>query len=321
MAERNAATATVPGVPSPFAHFPAPVRAWLQAIRIFSFTASVIPILVGSALALVDDEFDVSLFLLMLLASVACHAGANLANDYFDHRKGIDTPESLGPSKVIQQGLLTPEQVKRGMIIAFGIATAFGLLIVAQSGWQILALALASLAAAYLYTGGPKPLGYIALGELVVLIFMGPVMVVGAYYVLTGDVTATSVLVSLPIAMLVAVILHANNVRDIPLDRAAGKITLAILLGRRGATYEYWLLAGGAYLFTVVTVLTRPELWPVLLVFMTSPMAYRLCRNIAVGADAPALNRVLRATAGLHMRFGSLFALGLLLAAVIDRLS
>ena len=120
--------------------------------------------------------------------------------------------------------------------------------------------------------------------------------------------------------MLVAAILHANNVRDIPLDRAAGKVTLAILLGRRGATYEYWFLVGGAYLLTVITVVIRPELWPVLLVFLTAPVAYRLCRNIAVGSDAPALNRVLRATAGLHMRFGSLYALGLLLAAVIDRL-
>lgn len=320
MAHRNTATATMPGMPSPFAHLPAPVRVWLQAIRIFSFTASIIPILVGSALALVENEFDLLLFVVMLLASVSCHAGANLANDYFDHRKGIDTAESLGPSKVIQQGLLTPEQVKRGMVVAFGIATALGLVIVAQTGWEIFALALASLAAAFLYTGGPKPLGYIALGELVVLIFMGPVMIVGAYYVLADDVTVTSLLVSLPIAMLVAVILHANNVRDIPLDRAAGKATLAILLGRRGATYEYWALVGAAYALTVVTVVTRPDLWPVLLVFLTAPVAYRLCHNIAVGSDAAALNRVLRATAGLHMRFGMLFACGLLVAAVVDRL-
>jgi 1,4-dihydroxy-2-naphthoate octaprenyltransferase len=300
---------------------PAPVRVWLQAIRIFSFTASIIPILVGSALALVDDQFDLPLFVVMLLASVACHAGANLANDYFDHRKGIDTSASLGPSKVIQQGLLTAEQVKRGMIVAFGIATVLGLIVVAQTGWEIFALALASLAAAYLYTGGPKPLGYIALGELVVLIFMGPVMIVGAYYVHTGDVTAVSVLVSLPIAMLVAAILHANNVRDIPLDRAAGKKTLAIVLGRRGATYEYWILVCGAFLLTVIAVVTRPELWPVLLVIPTAPVAFRLCRNIAIRADAHALNRVLRATAGLHMRFGTLYALGLLLAAIVDRLS
>jgi len=295
-------------------------RIWLQAVRIFSFTASVIPILVGSALALYDRAFDVPLFLLMLLASVACHAGANLANDYFDHAKGIDTPESLGPSKVIQQGLLTPKQVKRGMGVAFGIATVLGLAIVAQTGWEILALALASLAAAYLYTGGPKPLGYIALGEATVFLFMGPVMVTGSYYVHTGSVTWPSILVSLPVGLLVAVILHANNVRDIELDRAASKTTLATLLGRRGATIEYWLLVGGSYVATLAVISTAPRLWPVLLVAGTLPVAIRLCCAVSTGADSPALNRVLRATAGLHLRFGALFTAGLLLSALIDRL-
>ncbi len=297
-----------------------PLRIWLQAIRIFSFTASVIPILVGSALALYDRECDLPLFLLMLVASVACHAGANLANDYFDHARGIDTPESLGPSKVIQLGMLSPAQVKRGMVVAFAIATVLGLLIVTQTGWVILALALAILAAAYFYTGGPRPLGYIALGEVTVFIFMGPVMILGAYFVLTESLTWTSFLVSLPVGLLVALILHANNVRDIDLDRAAAKTTLATILGRRGETYKYWLLAGGAYVAILVVLVVTPALWPIAIVAATIPLAARLCRNVASGSDAPALNRVLRATAGLHLRFGALLTLGLLIATVIDRL-
>lgn len=300
---------------------PPAVRIWLQAVRIFSFTASIIPILVGSSLALVDDAFDTPLFLVMLLASVACHAGANLANDYFDHRKGIDTPDSLGPSKVIQQGLLSPEQVRTGMVVAFSIATALGLYVVFRTGWGILVLALASLAAAYLYTGGPKPLGYIALGEIVVLIFMGPVMIAGAHYVLTGSVTGLAIMLSLPVGFLVAAILHANNVRDIPLDRAAGKITLATLLGRRGATYEYWGLVGGAFALTLLVVAVRPDLWPVLATFGSLPIAVRQCRAISSGEDAPELNRVLRSTAGLHLRFGTLLTLGLLGAALLDRIT
>lgn len=300
---------------------PSTLRVWLQAVRIFSFTASVIPIMVGSALALYDRAFHVPLFLLMLFASVACHAGANLANDFFDHQKGIDTPESLGPSKVIQQGLLTPAQVKLGMIVAFGIATFLGLVIVTQTGWEILALALASLAAAYLYTGGPKPLGYVALGEATVFIFMGPIMITGAYYVLTDGVTLPSVLISAPIGLLVAAILHANNVRDIDLDRTAGKTTVATLLGRRGATYEYWLLTGGAYLATIGAIVAEPRLWPIVIAGATVPFAFRLSRGVAVGADPPALNQVLRGTASLHMRFGALYTCGLLLAALFDRLT
>jgi 1,4-dihydroxy-2-naphthoate polyprenyltransferase len=159
---------------------PSTRRIWFRAVRFSSFTASAIPILIGAGLALVDRTFDALLFVLVLAASIACHAGANLANDYFDHVKGIDTPESLGPSRVIQRELLTPRQVRRGMFVAFGIATALGLAIVAQTGWEVLALALASLGAAYFYTGGPKPLGYLALGEATVLALMGPVMVGGA---------------------------------------------------------------------------------------------------------------------------------------------
>ena len=298
---------------------PTPWRVWLQAVRIFSFTASVIPILVGSALAIVERSFHLPLFVAMVVASIACHAGANLANDYFDHARGIDTPESLGPSKVIQQGLLSPTAVRNGMLVAFAFATIVGLAIVAAAGWQILVLALASLAAAYFYTGGPKPLGYVALGELTVFVFMGPVMVGGAFYVLTETITRTSLLVSIPIGLLVAAILHANNIRDIDLDRAAGKVTLATIFGRNGANLEYRLLVGGAYLAIISVVVNDGRLWPSLVVFLTLPTAVALIRLVCTAPDAPTLNVVLRRTAGLHLRFGVLTTVGLLLAAIIDR--
>jgi 1,4-dihydroxy-2-naphthoate octaprenyltransferase len=294
-------------------------RIWFQAVRFFSFTASTIPIAVGSALALYDHTFDWFLFLLMLVASIACHAGANLANDYYDHIKGIDTAESLGPSKVIQQGLLTPAEVKRGMFIAFAIATVLGLIIVAASSWVILLVALASLGAAYFYTGGPKPLGYFALGELTVFIFMGPVMICGAYFVMADTVTLQSVLVSIPIGLLVAVILHANNIRDIPLDRAAGKVTLATLLGRRSANIEYLVLVIGAYVMTLVLVATELGLWPVLLVAVTLPAALRLCRLCLTAVDVRELNKLLRQTAGLHLRFGTAMTAGLVLSSIFER--
>lgn len=293
-------------------------RIWFQAVRFSSFTASAMPIIVGSALALVDRSFSLLLFLLMLAAAVACHAGANMANDYFDHIKGVDTEASLGPGKVIQSGLLTPGEVKRGAIFAFAIATTLGLVIVALSSWIILVIALLSLAAAVLYTGGPKPLGYVALGEVTVFVFMGPVMVCGAYFVMTERVTWEAGLASIPIGLLVAAILHANNMRDIELDREAGKVTLATRLGRAAANQEYALLVWGAYLATGVLIAVNPLYWPVVLVAATLPVAYRLTRLAFSDAAGAALNPLLRKTAGLHLRFGSFLTLALLVRAALD---
>jgi 1,4-dihydroxy-2-naphthoate polyprenyltransferase len=295
------------------------IRVWFKAVRFFSFTASTIPILVGSSLAFVDHAFTWWLFLVMLVASIACHAGANLANDYFDYRKGIDTDESLGPSKVIQLGLLSSDQVKRGTIKAFALAAALGAVIVWNSGWPVFVLAIFSLAIAIFYTAGPKPLGYVALGELAVFLAMGPAMVGGSYYVLAEQLTWEAAVLSLPIGFLVAAILHANNIRDMSLDRAAGKITLANLLGRRFATVEYAILIIAAYLTIAALIVTAPRFWPVAIVVVTLPVANRLIRTVASGPDMLAHNRVLRKTAGLHLRFGALVTLGLLTRALLDR--
>ncbi len=298
---------------------PGALKIWFQAVRFFSFTASVVPIVVGSALALVDRQFDAVLFAVMLVASVACHAGANLANDYFDDRKGIDNDESLGPSKVIQLGYLSSAQVLRGAIVALGIATVLGLYIVYETGWTILILALFSLAAAVLYTGGPKPLGYVALGEVTVFIFMGLVMVCGAYYVHTGHLTWQAVLLSLPVSALVAAILHCNNIRDIEFDHAAGKRTLASVFGRTWANREYAALVYGAYVAILALVVYDSSLWPVLVAFAALPVAIDLVR-IVNGDSGPAeLNKALRHTAGLHLRVGLALTTGLIVAAIIDR--
>lgn len=296
------------------------LKVWLRAIRVFSFTASVVPILVGVALAAYDGASSLPLTVAMLAASVACHAGCNLANDYHDHRRGTDTAASLGPSGVIQEGLLTAGRVRTGMLVAFGLATVLGLAIVAATGWEILVLALLSLGAAYLYTGGPKPLGYVALGEVTVFLAMGPAMVVGASFVLTERITAAAVLASLPVGLLVAAILHANNIRDIDPDRAAGKMTVATWRGRAFANAEYAALVGLAYPALLALVLVEPRLWPTLVTLATGPVALRLIATFYREHDARALNAALRKTAGLHLRFGLLLTAGLLVAAVLDRI-
>jgi 1,4-dihydroxy-2-naphthoate octaprenyltransferase len=308
-------TMSAPALPAPGS-----LGAWLRAIRYHSFTASIIPILTGSALALVDRHFSWPLVIAMLLAAVACHAGANMANDYFDFRKGVDNERNLGPHKVIQLGLLTANQVRNGFIAAFALATLIGVYIVLKTDWKIFVLALVSLGAAFFYTAGSKALGYVALGEVTVFIFMGPVMVCGAYYVLTGAVSWASFLLSIPIGAISAATLHANNMRDIEHDRAAGKTTLATILGRQRSATEYLLWIVASYLSILLTLLVDRSLWPVLLVMVTIPTAIRLIALARTGAGAAERNGLLRKTAGLHLRFGSLLVAGLLIRAALDRL-
>lgn len=299
---------------------PGSLGAWLRAIRYHSFTASIIPIVIGSALALVSQSISWPLVIAMLIASVACHAGANMANDYFDDRKGVDNARNLGPHKVIQLGLLTPDQVRRGMIAAFTLATLVGIYIVLVTDWRVFVLALASLGAAFFYTAGSRALGYVALGEVTVFVFMGPAMVCGAYYVLTSSVSWAAFLLSIPAGALSAATLHANNMRDIEHDRAAGKTTLATILGREHSSTEYlaWIMA--AFASVAVTVAVDRVLWPVLVVVFTLPNALRLVRLARTAPDTPSLNRLLRKSAGLHLQFGGLLTAGLLARAALDRL-
>jgi len=299
---------------------PPPLRVWLRAVRIFSFTASVTPVLTGSAFALVAREVSPLLFILIAAACVLCHAGCNLANDYFDHRKGIDSSASLGPAGVIQDGWLTEAQVRTGMIVAFGAATVLGLVVLALSTWWLLALALPSLIVAVLYTGGPKPMGYMALGEVTVLLFMGVGIVCGTFVAMAGSLTREVTLGSLGISVLVAAILHANNLRDFDLDRAAGKRTLAHVLGWQRAITEFIALIVLAYGFTALLIIIYPSNWPTALVLLTLPAAVALIQLVRSSANVQALNASVRGIAQHHFRFGLLLSLGLVIRAVVEYL-
>lgn len=289
------------------------IRTWLVALRPISFTASVIPVLVGTAIA-GEDEFHPLLFVLALLGSIAIHAGTNLVNDYFDHTKGTDNEDSLGQSGVIQRGLLSARSVLLGGLVAFAIGAAIGLAITAQVGWPVLALGLASVAAGYFYTASPFSLAYRGLGEVVVFVFMGPAIVMGAYYVQVEGWSWEALVASLPIGLLVAAILHANNVRDIENDRKHRKWTLAALAGRPLADYEYVALMLGGYGVVIAMTIAGAAPWPVLITLITLPLALRIVRFEARQTSPRALNIVLAQTAGLHMIFGALLAFGFALA-------
>ncbi|MBI5288174.1 MAG: 1,4-dihydroxy-2-naphthoate octaprenyltransferase [Chloroflexi bacterium] len=289
------------------------VRTWFAALRPVSFTASVIPVLVGTAIA-AQEEFHALLFVLALFGSVAIHAGTNLVNDYFDHVKGTDNVASLGQSGVIQRGMLSARAVLLGGTVAFAAGAAIGLTIASMAGWPVLALGVASVLAGYFYTASPFSLAYRGLGEAVVFVFMGPVIVMGAYYVQTETFTWEPFVASVPIGLLVAAILHANNVRDIENDRRNNKWTLAALAGRPLADYEFIALTLGAYAVVIVMAIAGTAPWPVLVTLLTLPLAVRLVRFEMSQTSPRALNAVLAQTAGLHMLFGALLAFGFAVA-------
>jgi 1,4-dihydroxy-2-naphthoate octaprenyltransferase len=290
------------------------VRTWWMASRPFSFTASVTPVVLGSVLAAYDGAWNWWLFAITLVGAVLIHAGTNLINDYYDWKKGADTPESLGPNRALKEGMLTPNQVFWGGVVCFALGSLIGLYLVGTRGMFILYLGIFSVLAGWFYTAGPAAFAYTGLGEIIVFIFMGPVIVLGSYFVLTQTVSPAVIWIAAPVGLLVAAILHANNMRDLEDDKAKNKRTLANILGRQASRWEYYILVGGAYLLLVALVILRVAPPYVLLALLTLPSAIDLIRTASIH-DAPArLNKVLRGTATLHERFGWLMILGVIVA-------
>jgi len=292
---------------------PGAVRRWLIAVRVPTLTASVAPVLVGSALAVRDDVFAPAAALAALAGAVAIQIGANLANDVSDFRKGADTEARIGPPRVTQLGLLAEGQVVAGVWIAFAVAATIGVYLTAVAGWPVIAMGLASIAAALAYTGGPWPFGYRGLGEPFTFAFFGVLAVGGTYFVQAGEWTAAVLAASLAVGCTVTAILVVNNVRDIETDRATGKRTLAVLVGRRATRALFLALVGGAYALAVALWLAGPFTPWVLLVAASLSLALRPALAVLRETSGPPLNAALRGTARLHLAFSALLALGIAL--------
>jgi len=288
------------------------VRAWIMASRPRTLTASIVPVVVGTAVAVRDRVFNPWVALAALFSAVMIQIGTNLANDLFDFKKGADTHTRLGPTRVTSAGLLTPREVEIGMWVVFGLAAASGLYVIYVGGWPMLVIGVASILAGVAYTAGPFPLGYNGLGDLAVFIFFGLVAVLGTYYAQARAVTLGAVLAAVPVGALATAILVVNNVRDADTDRAAGKRTLAVLLGRGAARAEYAVLLTLAYAAPLALWLLRGASVWALLPLLTLPVAVRLAR-VVITTEGPALNRALAGTAQLLALYGVLFALGIAL--------
>jgi 1,4-dihydroxy-2-naphthoate octaprenyltransferase len=287
-------------------------RTWLLAIRVPTLSAAVVPVLVGTALAIRTGRARWLIFVAVLCAALLIQIGTNLTNDLFDFRKGADTGARLGPVRVVQAGMLSQKQVAVASALSFGLAMVLGLYLVEVGGWPIMAVGLAAVASGVAYTGGPWPLGYHGLGDVFVFVFFGVVAVVGTFYLHSGYVGGTAVLASLPVAMLVTAILVVNNLRDIDTDRKAGKHTLAVRFGRDATCWQYSILVLGAYVIAGAMWLGGVACAWVMLPWLTLPLGIRRVRDVW-NAEGAALNPVLRQTAGLHLVFGVLLAAGLIL--------
>jgi 1,4-dihydroxy-2-naphthoate octaprenyltransferase len=293
---------------------------WVQAVRPFSFTASLVPVLVGGMLALsFQGEAAWGLFPLVIICSVMYQAATNLISEYFDYKKGVDQDYSFGSSRVIIDGLLSAQQVLLGGWFIFAVSCALGLILVAFRGLPMLLLGSVGLAGGYFYSGKPIGFKYFALGDILVFILMGPLMVIGSYFALTGDYNSTVLLLSLPVGCLVAAILHANNTRDIVHDAAAGAKTFANLFGHSSAKFEYLFLVLAAYLSVLLMVIAKVvPVWS-LFVFLSLPVALKNIK--AILASQPGQPQEIAMldiqTAQLHFLFGILLSLSLVIAALV----
>ena len=214
------------------------MSVWLQAIRPKTLFAAVAPVLLGTALAFSDSKMNLAAALAALIGALAIQIGTNLANDYWDAKKGADTGERLGPVRVTASGLISPRAVFTGMILFFAIATLAGFFLVLRAGWPVVAIGVLSIAFGVLYTAGPFSLAYVGLGDVFTFLFFGLVATAGTYFVQALDFSQTALLLGCVPGCYSVVLIALNNLRDHESDARAGKKTLAVRFGRRFAMVE-----------------------------------------------------------------------------------
>lgn len=288
-----------------------PARAWLLASRPATLPAAAVPVLVGAAAAINEGAtFRPVVFAVTLVCALLIQIGTNFANDYSDFHRGADHEGRLGPTRVTQSGLITQAGVRRGIVVAFGLATLLGLWLALIGGWPIIVIGVLSIIAGLAYTGGPFPFGYHGLGDLFVFAFFGVIAVTGTAFLQTGAWSALALTLSVPIGLLITNILVINNLRDIPTDREANKRTLAVRLGDRATRTQYALFAGAAYATPLALAIADTSHRWLMLTWLTLPLAIRLTQTVLRGTAGRDLNPVLKRTGQLLLLFGILLATG-----------
>jgi len=300
------------------------VSVWMQAIRAFAFPASIVPVLVGALLTLNSTgEVRWELFPLVVICAILYHAATNLMSDYFDYQKGVDKNYTFGSSRVVTDGLLIAKQILKGAWLVFGVAIALGFILIAVRGMHMFILGLVGFLGGYLYCGKPMGFKYIALGDIGVFTLMGPLMTIGSYYTLTGEWNMAALrlplLVSIPIGLLTAGILQANNTRDIVHDAEARIKTFSGVIGHKAAKVEYFFLILGAFVSVIWMVAAKVLPIYSLAVLLSLPPALKNLKQMAASkpGNVEDIATLDVQTAQHHLMFGVLLAAGIVIGAVV----
>ena len=275
-----------------------------------------ISISVGSALAAIDGDFSWAYYLLTLVAGVFMHAATNLINDYYDVKSGVDfkgVSTGIYRPHPLLEDKLTSRQVMTEAIVLYAVATGIGLYLAASRGWPLLTIGMIGVFASITYTAPPFKYKYIALGELSVFLMWGPLMVVGSYFIQSQAFSSSAVFISIPFGILVALVLLANNIRDISHDRSKGIRTLPIIIGERNGLRLYSTLVILAYAGIIGMSIAGPLYLWTLIVVLSLPLALKLIRQMMqkIPADADAQ------TAKLDTAFGILLVVSLVLEGIV----
>ncbi len=284
---------------------------WLQATRPKTLGAAIAPVLIGSSMAYDKITFSESLALMTLLGAILIQIGTNFANDYFDYIKGADDENRIGPTRATQAGLVSPAQMRFAFILTFSLAAIVGVYLTWKGGWILLLIGIISIGAGISYTGG-WAFGYKGLGDIFVLVFFGPVAVMGTYYLQTQTSSLPVVIASLGPGLIATAILVVNNLRDMDTDKVAGKKTLVVKFGRTFARYEYLLCIATACLVPLgLYSLNEPPY--VLLSSLILIFALPIIRVIFTSIEGTVLNKALAHTGKLLLLYSVLFSIGYLI--------
>src|SRR5437899_7472872 len=288
------------------------MQVWWSAVRPATLNASIAPVLAGTAIAVHDGGARWAAGIGALVVAVGIQLGVNFANDYSDFVRGADA-NRVGPVRAASSGVVDPGQVRWAAIAAFGVAGVAGLSLSLSVDVRLLVVGAACLLAGWLYTGGPRPYGYLGLGEVFVFVFFGLVATVGTVYVETGRVTTLSVLMGCAMGFLATAVLVLNNLRDIDTDAAAGKRTLATRLGRQNTRILLLVLVAAAFAVPIVVFMTNLASVTVMAMHFGIPIASVPVRTAFASTSPPELVRALKRMAATELAYALLFTLGILL--------
>ena len=288
------------------------INSWLLASRPKTLLAGVVPVMVGSALAISQGKFFLLYSIVALICSVLIQIGTNFTNDLYDYLKGSDTVKRKGPRRVLASGLISVNEMRLAIILVFGVTFILGLYLVYSAGLIILWVGILSILAGIIYTAGPFPLAYNGLGDVFVFLFFGIVGTMGTFYLHTQEISMLALIVSIPVGALITNILVVNNFRDVDEDREANKNTLAVIMGRTFSKWQFIIMIAISYLTSIILLLKFNYNYWILLPFLTIPLAVLLLRmlNTFKGEE---LNKTLELSAKFAGLFGLLLSIGLIL--------